>query len=91
MWVHAVCWVLGGAVVVSGRVTTGCSGMILLHLLFLELLAWVSVKGPCLVLGCVRGWQVFGGVLHCMGRLGVCGVVVVVGVGGVVVRGCDDL
>ena len=58
---------------------------------FKELLALVSVKRPCLVLGCVGVWQVFCGVLRCVGRLGVCGVIVVVDVGGVVVRGCDDL
>ncbi len=32
VWVRAVCWVVGGAVVFCVRHAAGCSGIILLHL-----------------------------------------------------------
>ncbi len=43
VWVHADCWVVGGAVVFSVRHTAGCSSIIYLHLLFFKLLVCVPV------------------------------------------------
>ena len=59
VWVHDVWCVVCESVIGVVRRTTFFSGKILLHcFLILEILALVTVRSFCQVLGCVGRWQI---------------------------------
>ncbi len=87
VWVHAICWLLGGAVVFRVQHRSGLSSIICLHLLVFKCLACSPIR-PFPSLGDVRGWGVLEGALQLFGRLEGCGVGVMAGVREVVLGCC---